>query len=92
MATGQQRGKWNRQGAPHNTKTVLGKLMKMHDTLAYELGAAIGTDPRTISYWLNGKKPIPADKAFKIARYFNVSMELVLSDQPTLAKNRRRVS
>lgn len=93
MATSQrasQRGQWNRQGAPHNTTTVLGKLMKVKNVLSYELGAAIGVDTRTISYWLNGHKPIPADKAWKIAEFFGVTMEFILHDQPTLARNRDR--
>ena len=62
--------------------------MKVKNVLSYELGAAIGVDTRTVSAWLNGRKPIPADKAWKIAEYFGVTMEFILHDQPTLARNR----
>lgn len=84
MATGQA-GQWGRQGAPHSTKTILGKLIKVRNLRVYEVAAQVGVDPRTMSYYINGRKPVPGDIALKLSRVLGVDHRLILKDQPTYA-------
>lgn len=57
---------------------ILEKLLKEHDISARELARQTGIPQSTLNNYLSGRGPTKPEQILAIAKYFNVSMELLL--------------
>lgn len=57
---------------------ILEKLLKEHNISARELARQVGIPQSTLNNYLSGRGPTKPEQILAIAKYFNVSMELLL--------------
>lgn len=57
---------------------ILEKLLKEYDISARELARQVGIPQSTLNNYLSGRGPTKPEQIWAIAKYFNVSMELLL--------------
>lgn len=66
---------------------VLSKLMQTHGLTNYGLSKEIGIPEATIGRWKNGKSVASGDNLQKLSTYFNVSIDYLLTGEPSEQKN-----
>lgn len=60
---------------------IFAKLLSDNNVTAYQVGKATGISTSTLSEWKNGKYTPKTDKLQKIADYFNVPVEYLLTGE-----------
>ena len=60
---------------------IFAKLLSDNNVTAYQVGKATGISTSTLSEWKNGKYTPKSDKLQKIADYFNVPVEYLLTGE-----------
>ena len=58
---------------------IFAQLLEQHNTTVYRVCKATGIASATMSDWKNGKSTPKQDKLMKIADYFNVSLDYLLT-------------
>lgn len=58
---------------------ILNQLININNVSAYKISKDTGISDRLIGYWKNGQKQPSVDNLLKIATYFNVSCDYLLT-------------
>lgn len=66
---------------------VLSELMQTHGLTNYGLSKETGIPEATIGRWKNGKSVASGDNLQKLSTYFNVSIDYLLTGEPSEQKN-----
>lgn len=67
-----------KSGSAVQLDKILGRLLKENGLSARELSRRVGIPQSTLNNFLSGRGPHKPEQILSIAKYFNVSMELLL--------------